>query len=58
MSARKGLVVLFKDVADEAVRRVMVESTQKNPEMPESEREQVAQDDWHGSLSLCHALCR
>ena len=51
MSARKGLVVLFKDVADEAVRRVMVESIEKNPEMPAVEREKVAQDVGMGALA-------
>jgi arginyl-tRNA synthetase len=51
MSARKGLVVLFKDVADEAVRRVMVESFDKNPEMEEAERKVVAQQVGLGALA-------
>jgi len=51
MSARKGLVVLFKDVADEAVRRVMTESIEKNPEMDETERKKVAQDVGLGALA-------
>jgi len=51
MSARKGLVVLFKDVADEAIRRVMVESIEKNPDMPETERQQVAQMIGLGALA-------
>jgi len=42
MSARRGRVVLFKQVADEAVRRVLVQSAEKNPDLPESERLQVA----------------
>jgi arginyl-tRNA synthetase len=51
MSSRKGRVVLFKDVADEAVRRVIVESSAKNPEMPEIERKQVAQMIGMGALA-------
>lgn len=51
MSARKGLVVLFKDVADEAVRRVMNESFEKNPEMEESDRKAVAQKVGLGALA-------
>ncbi len=42
MSARRGRVVLFKDVAAEAVRRVLAEIEQKNPDMPEAERNAVA----------------
>jgi len=51
MSARKGRVVLFKDVADEAIRRVSVESMEKNPEMPETERQQVAKEVGLGALA-------
>jgi arginyl-tRNA synthetase len=51
MSARKGRVVLFKDVADEAVRRVTAESLEKNPEMPDSERQEVAQMVGLGALA-------
>jgi arginyl-tRNA synthetase len=51
MSARRGRVVLFKEVADEAIRRVMHESKQKNPEMPETEREKVAQIIGLGALA-------
>jgi arginyl-tRNA synthetase len=42
ISARKGRVVLFKDVADEAVRRVLAEIVQKNPDLPEDQRQEVA----------------
>ena len=42
MSARRGRVVLFKDVADEAIRRVLAEIQQKNPDMPKAERNDVA----------------
>jgi arginyl-tRNA synthetase len=51
MSARKGLVVLFKEVADEAIKRVMIESKEKNPEMPETERKQVASMVGLGALA-------
>ena len=51
MSARKGQVVLFKDVADEAIRRVMVEIEQKNPELPEDLRQTVARQVGLGALA-------
>jgi arginyl-tRNA synthetase len=51
MSARKGRLVLFKDVADEAIRRVMRESLEKNPEMSTSERQEVAQKVGMGALA-------
>jgi arginyl-tRNA synthetase len=50
MSARRGRVVLFKDVADEAVRRVLAVIAEKNPELPESEREAVARQVGLGAL--------
>jgi arginyl-tRNA synthetase len=42
MSARRGRLVLFKDVADEAIRRVLVEIEQKNPDLPDEQRLRVA----------------
>jgi arginyl-tRNA synthetase len=42
MSARKGRLVLFKDVADEAIRRVMMEIEQKNPDLIQEQRQIVA----------------
>jgi arginyl-tRNA synthetase len=51
MSARKGIVVLFKDVADEAIRRVMKEIEQKNPELELSEREDVARQVGLGAMA-------
>jgi len=42
MSARRGRLVLFKDVADEAIRRVMEEIEQKNPDLNQEERQSVA----------------
>ncbi len=51
MSARKGRIVLFKDVADEAVRRVLKVIAEKNPELPESERQAVARQVGLGALT-------
>ena len=51
MSARRGRVVLFNDVAAEAVRRVLAEIEQKNPDMPEAERNAVALKVGLGALA-------
>ncbi len=51
MSARRGRVVLFKEVYDEAVQRVLAEIAAKNPEMPESQRENVAKQIGLGALA-------
>jgi arginyl-tRNA synthetase len=51
MSARKGRIVLFKDVVDEAVRRVRAVIAEKNPEMPETERQEVAYQVGLGALT-------
>jgi arginyl-tRNA synthetase len=51
MSARKGRVVLFKDVADEAIRRVMIESKTKNPDMTADERMKVSEIIGMGALA-------
>ncbi len=51
MSARRGRVVLFKEVADEAVRRVLSEIAQKNPDLPAEQREEVARIVGLGSLA-------
>jgi arginyl-tRNA synthetase len=51
MSARRGRIVLFKDVADEAARRVLAVIAEKNPEMPESERLKVANQVGLGALT-------
>jgi arginyl-tRNA synthetase len=50
MSARKGRVVLFKDVADEANRRVLEVIAEKNPEMPAEQRHRVATQIGLGAL--------
>jgi arginyl-tRNA synthetase len=52
MSARKGLVVLFKDVADEAVRRVLVEIELKNPDLNQAERQTAARQLGLGSMAF------
>lgn len=51
MSARRGRVVLFKDVADEAVRRVLKVIEEKNPDLPESQRATVARQVGLGALT-------
>ncbi|MBN2148272.1 MAG: arginine--tRNA ligase [Anaerolineales bacterium] len=51
MSARRGRVVLFKDVADEAQRRVLSEIAQKNPDLPQEQRQQVALQVGLGALA-------
>ncbi len=50
MSARRGTVVLFKDVADEAERRVRAVIAEKNPDLPEAERAIVAKQIGLGAL--------
>jgi arginyl-tRNA synthetase len=51
MSARKGRVVLFKDVADEAIQRVLRVIAEKNPDLPKAQREIVAQQVGLGALA-------
>lgn len=51
MSARRGRVVLFEDVADEAIRRVLKEIEQKNPDLPVEQRQQVAEAVGLGALA-------
>ena len=51
MSARAGRLVLFKDVADEALRRVTVASKEKNPNLSDEERAEVAKSVGLGSLA-------
>jgi arginyl-tRNA synthetase len=50
MSARRGVVVLFKDVADEAERRALAAMGERTPDMPEAERRRVAQQIGLGAL--------
>jgi arginyl-tRNA synthetase len=50
MSARRGRVVLFKDVVDEAYRRVHATIDEKNPDLPAEHRDVVAQQVGLGAL--------
>ncbi len=51
MSARRGRVVSFMEVANEAFRRVQAVITEKNPELPEAERRLVAEQVGLGALA-------
>jgi len=50
MSARRGVVVLFKDVADAAEQRALAAMGERTPDMPEAERRSVAQQIGMGAL--------
>jgi len=50
MSARRGRLALFKDVYDEALRRVLLEIEQKNPDLAVEQRKQVASQIGLGAL--------
>jgi arginyl-tRNA synthetase len=50
MSSRKGNVVYFMDVYEEAVRRVLAVIAEKNPDLPEADRETVARQVGLGAL--------
>lgn len=51
MSARRGRVVLFKDVLDEAIARVLATIEQKNPTMHAEHRQEVAKAVGLGALA-------
>lgn len=51
MSARRGRVVLFKDVADEAIKRVHAVESEKAPDLSQAKREQVAKQIGLGALA-------
>jgi len=51
MSARRGRVVLFKDVADEAVKRVLALETERSGNIPENERAKIAEQVGLGALT-------
>jgi arginyl-tRNA synthetase len=51
MSARRGRVVLFKDVADEAVKRVLAVESEKSGDIPEGERVKIAGQIGLGALA-------
>lgn len=50
MSSRRGHVVLFKDVADEAVKRVLAVEAEKSVDIPADEREKIAYQIGMGAL--------
>lgn len=50
MSARRGRVVLFKEVYDEAIKRVLSVETEKSTEIPAEEREKIASQIGLGAL--------
>jgi len=50
MSSRKGRVALFKEVADEAIKRVLSVEAEKSVEIPAEEREKIASQIGLGAL--------
>ncbi len=50
MSARRGVVVLFKDVVDEAEARALAAMGERTPDMPDAERQAVARQIGLGAL--------
>lgn len=50
MSSRRGTVVLFKDVYDEAVKRVLSVEAEKSADIPAEEREKIATQIGLGAL--------
>jgi len=50
MSARRGVVILFKDVADESEQRALAAMGERTPDMPDDERRLVAQQIGLGAL--------
>ena len=50
MSARRGRVVLFKEVYDEAVKRVLAVESERSGNIPEGERQQIAEQIGLGAL--------
>ena len=50
MSSRRGRVVLFKDVYDEAVKRALAVESERTGNIPESEREKIAEQIGLGAL--------
>ena len=50
MSSRRGRVVLFKEVYDEALKRALAVESERTGNIPENEREQIAQQIGLGAL--------
>jgi arginyl-tRNA synthetase len=51
MSARRGRVVLFKEVYDQAVRRVLAVESERSGNVPEEERVKIAEQIGMGALT-------
>jgi arginyl-tRNA synthetase len=51
MSSRRGNVIFFKDVADEAVRRVLATIEEKNPDLAPDRRPEIARQIGLGALA-------
>jgi arginyl-tRNA synthetase len=51
MSSRRGNVIFFKDVADEAVRRVLLTIEEKNPDLAPDRRPEIARQIGLGALA-------
>lgn len=51
MSARRGRVVLFKEVADEAEKRALAAMTERTPDMPPEKRREIARQIGLGALA-------
>ncbi|HAV77890.1 MAG TPA: arginine--tRNA ligase [Anaerolineae bacterium] len=51
MSARRGRVVLFKNVYDEAIKRVLAVESERSGNIPEAERESIAKQIGLGALA-------
>jgi arginyl-tRNA synthetase len=54
VSARRGRVVLFMDVMDEAIRRVLAVESEKSPELPAEQRKRIAAQIGLGAL--CYSM--
>ena len=50
MSSRRGRVALFKEVYDEAIKRVLAVETERSANIPEDERAQIAEQIGLGAL--------
>ena len=50
MSSRRGRVVLFKEVYDEAVKRALAVESERTGNIPENEREEIAEQIGLGAL--------
>jgi hypothetical protein len=51
MSARRGRVALFKEVYDEAIRRVLAVESERSGNVPEEERLKIAEQIGLGALT-------